>query len=303
MINQYLRYGTTSRNGRSFIDYEEMVRNAVANRLPEQPITSIQQDLIDLLNEENFDQLRLESVLFHLVWVVVLETFHSVVSDPKCTLKNARGAVNDVRLKMNSLLQLGVEGILVQADQMNLSKASNDAIEKVKLLWANASDQVMVGVNDELVRCLRRMNEKVVKDFEVFDEIDKDESYILPMTNRSTVSKLYINNDSLYFQERSFSYLKLLDGRFVSMTDDRIAITAICRQNHLASWLGAQGDWEDLLRLSRARRNQVMTDRRAALEEFAQAEFEKFFDKDLLESVQADDLQTLSQEFDSLFSQ
>ena len=195
MIDKYYRYGTTSRNGRSLIDFEDMVRNAVANRLPEQPITSIQQNLIDLLNDASFDQLRLESVLFHLVWVVVLENFHSIVSDPKCTLKNARGAIEEVRQKMNFLLQSGVEGILLQADAMELSKASTDAINKVKFLWANASDQVIVGVNNELVRCLGRMNEKLVKDFEIFDKLDKDDSYILPMTNRSTVSIHFIYND------------------------------------------------------------------------------------------------------------
>ena len=87
------RFGTFVRNGRALLIHEEQTKNCLVRRSSNQ-ITSLQRELIGLMEETEWSRIRLEASMTFIAWQFALEEFHAVMSKPQVTLGTAKLAMD-----------------------------------------------------------------------------------------------------------------------------------------------------------------------------------------------------------------
>ena len=81
------RFGTFYRNGRALLNNENMTKICLEER---ENITNLQMELIDLMNGNAWERIRLEFGMFFAIWLFGLEKFHSTMSKPNVSLGVAK---------------------------------------------------------------------------------------------------------------------------------------------------------------------------------------------------------------------
>ena len=87
------RFGTFTRNGRALLNNEEITRQCLECRETGK-ITTLQQELIDLLNSSEWPRMQLEVGMALIIWTYVLEQFHATMSKANLTLGEAKVAMD-----------------------------------------------------------------------------------------------------------------------------------------------------------------------------------------------------------------
>ena len=84
------RFGTFNRNGRALLQYEGDTKRCLANRREGQTVTTLQRELIDIMNDPSWPRIKIEAGMFMSIWLFALESFHASMSRPNLTFGEAR---------------------------------------------------------------------------------------------------------------------------------------------------------------------------------------------------------------------